>query len=319
MKNAKKFIHDPMGMNMKLLKNSIIFSEKQKIEFANVIKNNLFSEKRNKVTIFLCGGDVNDSKYGRYKISQILSRNDRLEIFYPEDLFDDLLAGQGQYSLLSMENMLAESVDAIIIIPESPGSYSELGAFANNEKLASKMICIQDNKFRFKKSFLNYGPIRLLKKNSPTSVLRYDFNVLDDALLNEGFYQSLMKSIKIIQKKSPVKKSVDNILMADRFILPCIYLMDGINNVLLYDLLSKATGKANTLCEIIVKSALSKLMKERVIVRTSEGYHITDAGMEYVLLRFDRLILDKLRLEMMNFENRSNISLNYGRIFSAHL
>ena len=90
--------------------------------------------------------------------------------------------------------------------------------------------------------------------------------------------------------------------------------MDGINNVLLYDLLSKATGKANTLCEIIVKSVLSRLMKERVIVRTSEGYHITDTGMEYVLNKFDRLALDKMRLEMMNFENRSNISLNYGKI-----
>lgn len=301
-------------MDMKLIKNSRSLSEQQKIEFANVIKNKLFSEKRNKVTIFLCGGDVNDSKYGRYKISQVLSKNEKLEIFYPEDLFDDLLAGQGQYSLLSMENMLAESVDAIIIIPESPGSYSELGAFANNEKLASKMICVQDIKFRSKKSFLNYGPIRLLKKNSSTSVLRCDFNMLDNDVLNKDFYRLLMRSISIVRKKSPVKKSIDNMLLADRFILPCIYLMDGINNVLLYDLLSKATGKANTLCEIIVKSVLSRLMKERVIVRTSEGYHITDTGMEYVLNKFDRLALDKMRLEMMNFENRSNISLNYGKI-----
>lgn len=289
-------------------------SDSQKIEFATLIKSNLFLEKNNKITIFLCGGDVNDDRFGRYKIASVLSRLKRIELFYPEDLFDDLLAGQGQHSLLSMENILAESVDAIIIIPESPGSFSELGAFANNEKLSQKMICVQDNKYRNKKSFLNYGPIRLLKKINPKSVLRCDFNILSDTKLNFSFYESLMGSINSIRRKMPVKKTINNILYADRFILPCIYLMDGINNVLLYDLLKKATGHNKTMCEIIVKSALSRLMKERVIIRTSQGYHITDTGMDYVLAKFDRQALDRLRLEMMNFENRRKASLNYAKI-----
>lgn len=293
-------------------------SEKQMIVFANIIKDKLFLENKNTVTAFLCGGDVKDNKFGRYKIAKVLSKYKNLELLYPEDLFDDLLAGQGQYSLLSMENILAEAVDVIIIIPESPGSYSELGAFSNNENLSHKMICVQDNKYKFKKSFLNYGPLRLLKKISSTSVLRCDFKVLDDYSLNKDFYTKLFRSINIIRKKSPVTKTVSNILYADRFILPCIYLLDGINNFLLYDLLKIATGQNKTLCEITVKSALSRLMKGRVITRTSEGYHVTDVGMEYVLEKFNRQTLDELRLEMMNFENRSKASFNYASLTHAH-
>lgn len=295
-----------------------ILSDSQKIEFVSLIRDKLFLDKKNKVTVFLCGGDITSDKYGRYKIAQVLSKLNNLELLYPEDLFDDLLAGQGQHSLLSMENILAKAVDVIIIIPESPGSYSELGAFANNENLAPKMICVQDDQYKLKKSFLNYGPLRLLKKNSPTSVLRCDFTILHDVEKNKDFYEKLMKSINVIRKKIPVKKTIGNILYADRFILPCIYLMDGINNILLYDLLQKATHQTKSLCEITVKSSISRLMKSRVIIRTSEGYHITDSGMEYVLDNFDRKELDRLRLEMMNFENRSKAAFNYAKILSAH-
>lgn len=293
-------------------------SESQRTEFAHLVKNNLFLEKSSSIKIFLCGGDVNDVRFGRYKMAQALSTIDRFELFYPEDLFDDLLAGQGQHSLLSLENILADSVDVIIIIPESPGSFSELGAFSNNTKLSQKMICVQDNKYRFKKSFLNYGPIRLLKSINPKSVLRCDFNVLDSLHHNLTFYKKLIGSINSIRKKVPVKQNISNILYADKFVLPCIYLMDGINNVLLYDLLNKATGQDKILCEIIVKSALSRLMKERVIMRTSLGYHITDIGMEYVSTKFNRNSLDRLRLEMMNFQNRSKASLNYVKLLPAH-
>lgn len=293
-------------------------SESQRIEFAHLVKNNLFRERSSTIKVFLCGGDVNDVRFGRYKLAQALAKINRFELFYPEDLFDDLLAGQGQHSLLSLENILADSVDVIIIIPESPGSFSELGAFSNNAKLSKKMICVQDNKYKSKKSFLNYGPIRLLKSINSKSVLRCDFNFLDSLSENMDFYRKLMRSINSIRKRVPVKQSISNILYADKFVLPCIYLMDGINNVLLYDLLNKATGQEKVLSEIIVKSALSRLLNQRVIMRTSQGYHITDSGMEYVAQTFNRQSLDRLRLEMMNFQNRSKASLNYVKLLPAH-
>ncbi len=289
--------------------------EKQIALIASAVKNKVFSSQlTKKTTIFLCGGDVSNEKYGRHKMAAIFSKYRRYEILYPEDLFDDLLAGQGHYSLLSLENMLAEAVDVIIIFPESPGSYAELGAFSNNIELAKKLICIQDNKYKHKKSFINYGPIRLLKKNKTGKVITLNYEHLSDPKENLELYQKISKSIASIKSKYPVTRSVENLLDSESFILPCIYLMERVNNVLLYNLLKKATGKSDTLCEIATKSALGRLTSKRMITRTTVGYHVTDMGFDFVRENFSHIELDKLRLEIMNLENRTNSSLSYAKL-----
>ncbi|MDN0128156.1 MULTISPECIES: retron St85 family effector protein [Yersinia] len=292
------------------------FSEKQIEAIALFVKNKIFtSQLTKKTTVFLCGGDVANEKYGRHKMAALLSKYRRYEILYPEDLFDDLLAGQGQYSLLSLENMLAEAVDVIIIFPESPGSYAELGAFSNNTDLAKKLICIQDNRFKSKKSFINYGPIRLLKTNKTGKVIAINYEHLaKNRIESLDSYSKIAKAIAIIKNKHPVKRSVENLLDSENFILPCIYLMDGVNNILLYNLLKKATDKSDLLCEIATKSALGRLISKRKITRTTIGYHVTDLGIDFVRENFQRVELDKLRLEIMNLENRSNASLSYAKV-----
>lgn len=106
---------------------------------AKVIKEKIFVPRNKKrVTVFLCGADIKNNTTARSKMASIFASYPRYELLYPEDLFDDLLAGQGQHSLLKLENILADSVDAIVLFPESPGSFAEIGAFSNNEKLAKK-------------------------------------------------------------------------------------------------------------------------------------------------------------------------------------
>ncbi|MGP6381354.1 retron St85 family effector protein [Yersinia bercovieri] len=294
-------------------------NEKQIEAIASVVKNNIFtSQLTKKTTVFLCGGDVTNEVYGRHKMAVLFSKFKKYEILYPEDLFDDLLAGQGQYSLLSLENMLAEAVDVIVIFPESPGSYAELGAFSNNSELAKKLICIQDNRFKSKKSFINYGPIRLLKTNKTGKVIAINYEHLSDEDEYFEAYSKINKAIVAIKSKHPVTRSVENLLDSENFILPCIYLMDGVNNILLYNLLKKATGKNDILCEIATKSALGRLISKRKITRTTVGYHVTDLGIDFVRENFKRVELDKLRLEIMNLENRSKASLSYAKVIKAH-
>lgn len=281
-------------------------------------KNFYKGNKNDRLSIFLCGGDVNKSHFGRHKMSIALSKSKNVDVFYPEDLFDDLLAGQGQYSLLSLENMLAEAVDVIILFPESPGSYAELGAFSNNEKLREKLICIQDEKYKSKRSFLNYGPIRLMKSLNPNSVIRCNVNDISYPSVSTTFFRKLNKSVSGIIKNTKTDKSIGNLLYADRIILPFIYLLEGVSNVMLYELMGKAIKKDEIISEIIVKSALGRLIASRRIIRTIDGYHVTPLGSEYVRDTFDRNVLDKVRLEIMNFENRSKASFKYDRVKSAH-
>ena len=111
--------------------------------------------------MFLCGADISMKDKLRYKIANEFKyfwNSYWYEIIYPEDIFDELLYSSRSKDLLSLENLLADSVDVILMIPESPGSFAELGAFANNEKLRAKIVCIIDEKYKKNKSFINQGP-----------------------------------------------------------------------------------------------------------------------------------------------------------------
>lgn len=291
------------------------FSDKDLKSIADVIKTNIFvplTEK--KTTIFLCGADITDADTGRSKMAKVLERHSKYELLYPEDIFDDLLAGPGQHSLLHLENVLADCVDAIILFPESPGSFAEIGAFSNNEKLAKKLIVISNKKYRGKKSFINYGPYRLIKASNTGKVFQVNYKDLDDLTLGKKLYRTVNERVTKIKKTHPVKKDVANILEAEHFILPCIYLIDNTNFYILTRLIGFATGSDSKFCEIATKSALGRLASKRLISRTLDGYNVTPEGATYVRDTFSNRKLDAIRLEVLNAENRRNATVNSGRM-----
>jgi hypothetical protein len=284
-------------------------------QIAKIVKERIFVPRSDKkVTIFLCGGEISNLNNGRAKMAAILSKYPRYELLYPEDLFDDLLAGQGQHSLLKLENILADSVDAIVLFPESPGSFAELGAFSNNEELAKKMVVVANKKFKSDKSFINYGPNRLIKSSKTGKITNISYEHLSDENEQHRIYRRVNDYVAIIRKKYPVAKDVANILEAEHFILPCIYLLDQVSNVRLYKLMGFATSQDDSLCEIASRSALGRLAQKRFITKVSLGYQVTDLGSEYVRNTFQSVYLDKARIELLNAENRSNSMVCYDRI-----
>lgn len=284
-------------------------------QIAKIVEECIFvprSEK--KVTVFLCGGEVSNQSNARAKMAAIFSNYPRYEILYPEDLFDDLLAGQGQHSLLKLENILADSVDAIVLFPESPGSFAELGAFSNNKKLAKKMVVVANKKFRSDKSFINYGPNRLVRASKTGKVTNVNYDNISKENEQYRIYKRVNDYVTNIRNNHPVEKNVTNILDVEHFILPCIYLIDKINNQKLYKLIKFATSQDDSLCEIATRSALSRLAQKRFITRTSLGYQVTVLGSEYVRNTFQSTYLDRARIELLNAENRRNSAVCYGRV-----
>ncbi|MDF9399950.1 retron St85 family effector protein [Vibrio sp. 1180_3] len=295
-----------------------ILRESDLEDVAKIVKNLIFVPRsETKVTVFLCGGEVSDNTYARSKMAKVFQEYPRYELLYPEDLFDDLLAGHGQHSLLTLENILADSVDSIVIFPESPGSFAELGAFSNNEKLARKMIVVSNKKYKSNKSFINYGPYRLVKASKSGKVTHINYEHLVDKHEKFKIYRRINDYITGIRKLHPVAKDVANILEAEHFILPCIFLMDGVNNANLYKLMKFATERSDSLCEIATRSALGRLTQKQYIARTSTGYLVTALGSEYVSKTFKSTYLDQARVELINAENRSNSKVNYDRVKSA--
>lgn len=296
---------------------------------ANRIRENIFRPALNfKTSVFLCGANLTVKTTIRYKIAQLLkesfSYSNNIDLIYPEDLFDEILYSSDSVDLLSLENLLADSVDAIVIIPESPGSFAELGAFASNEKLRSKIVCVIDVKFKKDKSFVNQGPIKLIRQTNSNNVVYINPKELGKSNRSKLSFLDIFTSDKEVDKiLSPVRKlkrkglkedSEITLLQLDKFLLPSIFLMEPVRKNTLTKIVASALGN-NQHASTSTTTAISILTKKRHIELTSDGYVLTQLGInEFLSFRQQNrrskqqersLAIDELRLEILNLKYRN--------------
>lgn len=263
-----------------------------------------------KTTVFVCGGDINKSDTTRAKVALFLSDlvgKVYYDLIYPEAIFDELLYSYQGKDLLSLENMLANSVDVILIIPESPGSLAELGAFANTKELLNKIICLVDFKYRKQRSFIVKGPIKLIRQANKHAVIYIDpLNIRKDM-------QKIKNSIKRIKNNSSKDKEKIGLLQLDNFLLPIIYLLEPVPKEMLIECVA-ASDENETNYIQATTVALTTLIKNKLIELTANGYKLTTLGVKNFLdLRKTRnkiksqaetLALDNMRLEILNLKYR---------------
>lgn len=251
-----------------------------------------------KKIIFICGKDKNDVSSYRYKISTILSHEKNYQLAYPEDLFEDLLEGQANNSLLKLEEQLAQAVDLIILIPESPGSFAELGAFSMRKELAQKMLVLRQGKYKSDKSFINHGPIRLIREyKGHVQDLPNDFDVM-----NSLHVSPVVKKIKKLIPSGRKKKNIDNILLLQHYILLFIYLFDGVEIKIIMKLLSMIFNRKLKNDDYIAsKAAIHSLIRTSMIEKNNSGYVIRNKGFENIIERYYALSdINELRIKIMN-------------------
>jgi len=274
--------------------------------------------------IFLCGASLDKKNSVRSKIDHIFTRflNNHYEIIYPEDIFEELLSGPSQENILTLENTLVNSVDAVILIPESPGSIAELGAFTNNEALREKVICIQNTKLKRKKSFINYGPIKLIKKSKKGKIVNIDYskfknrpvNNFIDALESEEV-RKVRAAISTLKRNLPptkIKKTL-NLLNADQFILPCLFLLENIKRDVLEKLFQLSSNEGVSASKVAIAAAINILNKKKYILQTPVGIQLTKEGLNEfksqgrrnkIRPTYSVNDLDELRLEILTWKNR---------------
>lgn len=275
---------------------------------AEKIKTKIFNKSNDyKTSIFLCGADINNSSTTRFKVAQLFEdwwSKYFFRIYYPEDIFDELLYSSESKDLLSLENLLAKSVDVIIMIPESPGSFAELGAFANDELLRKKMICILDIKYKKNKSFINQGPVKLVKKVDNKNVLFLDLKNI------QQHKSQIHSTVKNFLKNSNKNQKEVNLLQADSFILPILYLLEPTDKKTITNILKYAMNEDEENAFQATFSALTTLTKKNYVEVTSQGYKLTSLGKNeflkfknpYARVKFveEGKILDDLRLDLLN-------------------
>ena len=132
--------------------------------------------------IFFCGGPRNpDENAEPYSARDFILRKlliNRPDIYgrlyYEESMLEWFR--DGHYTdLLSFEKHISEISSIVFLIAESPGSFSELGTFANEPSINEKLIVMISNENDDDTTYLALGPIKYLRENDEAEVIAYDW------------------------------------------------------------------------------------------------------------------------------------------------
>jgi len=179
------------------------------------------------ISIFLCGGAGDQEAGLRRKLGTALAAlksKYRYSIFYPEDMFMELVLGHQKLDLLTLENLLANSVSSVVILLHSAGTLAELGAFSNHGHLKDKLVVVMDPKHKKSKSFISTGPIRHLQKSTSSQVL---FIKMDEANLDQ-LVKSVSEASRAIAGEHPPVRDLTNAIVCYGLYLALLYVLDPV-------------------------------------------------------------------------------------------
>jgi len=263
--------------------------------------------------IFLCGASPQTRGAIRGKVAKLLKERpkhfwyDQYDIYYPETIFDGLMAGPNRFDVLTLENMLAEAVDAVILILESPGTMTELGAFANHPQLRKRLVVIQDQKFRKTRSFIRQGPIRLLQDRHEGQVVYLDFTSIEKDI------EEIHRAVRRVIKANPVKFTFGNVLHAHHFVVPCLFVLEQASRQEIAALIQSVAKIEQAQATIVASAAIAILLRDRKIVIEGTKVRLSDQGVKDFIVkgrwersrpRYSRSAIDKLRIGVLTRQRK---------------
>jgi hypothetical protein len=160
--------------------------------------------------VFLCGGQVEINGDGKLSardtfLSFLKAKNsDFLSNITLAENFEDWMKDSIYDDLLEFEEDLAGLATLVLIVLESPGSLSELGAFVVNEVLKEKVVAILTSSHYSQASFITLGPIaHIEKKVNKNRVIAYEWDHGDLETLDEGTLGEIADDVSELLKKIP--------------------------------------------------------------------------------------------------------------------
>lgn len=282
---------------------SNIVDEVYKVIFCNIKNGNL--------DLFLCGAASTKEKISyRDSLRKKVENNHKLSILYPEDMFMELL-NRKKYDLLTLEKFLAQNSDLIVIVCESPGSFTELGAFVNNNDTLEKVVVLLQTKYKNAKSFIRQGPVEYVRTKDKNNVIYFNNNV-DEAA--EKVQKYIKTRFGYLYRKGGKGTFKDLNLISGQyhFIILLLYFYEKIS---VRELVREIRRLCLAKCkkdefEIIYSSAVKRLFKEGMIKKeeakdeyvytlTDKGYYFANMLLKYVPFRGRNRIINKIRMQII--------------------
>ncbi len=236
------------------------------------------------VSIFLCGGSSHSDSNFRRKLGTSIAATRskyRYSIHYPEDMFVEQILGHQRQDLLTLENLLARSVSAVVILVQSPGTFTELGAFSNHPHLKNKLIVIMDPRYRKSQNFINTGPIRHLKKMTSSHVLYEEMNDSNLKILTKKITQGARE----IGAKHPPQIDLTNPIVCYEFYLALIYTFDPIPKFAIFKLVRALQPSGETEALTAAETVINSLVNQRDALLVSGNLKISQKGIETLFSR----------------------------------
>lgn len=177
--------------------------------------------------VLVFGGALDSNCY-RHRLLQHFSKDKTLLTIIPDKInyFD---IASADYNLIEKEARLFENSDILIVIPESAGSFAEIGMIASmisnhtkkseKVKLAEKILIILDIEYKYDESFLKLGPIKIIKAYGGRHI-HVNFNNGNFSKINK--YLNSLKSSKQ-NKQIRLDDSSDN--KTEQFFINCIKIL----------------------------------------------------------------------------------------------
>lgn len=135
-----------------------------------------FSIKPTSKIIFVCGKAIQIENSLR---SIFLTYAEKYLPNYKYLLAEDFVKNiNSKDDFLTLESIMTNYSNCIIIILESPSAFTELGAFAHDDSMSKKILIINDKNFKNAESFVNFGPVAKVNKYSKFKSIYADFNAI---------------------------------------------------------------------------------------------------------------------------------------------
>jgi hypothetical protein len=266
-------------------------------------------KKTSEYSIFLCGGSSPEEELLRRNIGDSIRKKIskyRYSVYYPENLFIELILGHHRKDLLSLENLLAESSNATAILLSSPGTFAELGAFTNHKGLKDKLVILIDPKYKNAKSFINLGPVRYLQKKTKSKIC---YMALDNSS-KDKIATAITDSCRSFN--SSINQTLSNPLLSIEFFLGVIYVFDPLPKDYLKEIAVALDKDNEENVSLAAETVLNWLVNDGLITYDSHLLSTTEKGAHDLLYlnrtKISRYMIEnqltKLRYEALNWMHR---------------
>ncbi|MBM2291436.1 retron St85 family effector protein [Sulfitobacter pseudonitzschiae] len=125
--------------------------------------------------VFVCGGNKSSDMRSQFEtvFPKLLPH---YEFFKPEFAMENYFSfGDTEpFDIADFETMVAELSIAIVLFPEAPGSFAELGYFSGQRLLSQKTVLALDLNHQHSGSFISLGPATKIAK---TSIFGYPIQI----------------------------------------------------------------------------------------------------------------------------------------------